>query len=198
MTSISQNGDQLMRYGHPLHKINPSVSISHLAEKHFSESDSTHNSELFRLDAEQLNADHLPEQADHLPQSVHQQRAVGGNLSIDQRFLKFYIEGIRQYNKLNKAGTDLFEFVYEELSDSTNQGKDQLCLNYILANQWNPDLTRRTYSRGIAELLDKEFLFRSMVNDIYFVNTNFIFNGDRVALAKSYLSSTTNSPRVTN
>jgi hypothetical protein len=160
MTFVSQNGAQLMRYGHPLHKINPSVPIN-LAEQDLSES---------------------------LVANISDQRFK------HERFLKFYLEGIRQYNKLNKAGTDLFEFVHEELSDHTAQGKDKLCINYVLANQWNPDLNRRTYSRGIAELLDKEFLFRSMVNDIYFVNINFIFNGDRLALAKSYLSSTANSP----
>jgi hypothetical protein len=164
MTFVSQNGDQLMRYGHPLHKINPSVLMIHMAEEDLPESDSANGAGSSRLD----------QQFKH------------------ERFLKFYLEGIRQYSKLNKAGTDLFEFVYEELSDSTNQGKDQLCVNYVLANQWNPDLTRRTYSRGIAELLDKNFLYRSMVNDIYFVNINFIFNGDRSTLARSYLSSTVN------
>jgi hypothetical protein len=36
------------------------------------------------------------------------------------------------------------------------------------------------------ELLEKAFLFRSIAADVYFVNVNFMFNGDRMVVVKAY------------
>jgi hypothetical protein len=38
----------------------------------------------------------------------------------------------------------------------------------------------------VRELLEKEFLYRSPSDGVYFVNIKFMFNGDRVAFVKSY------------
>ena len=43
-----------------------------------------------------------------------------------------------------------------------------------------------TYRRGLRELLEKEFLFRSPNPGLFFVNIRFMFNGDRLAFVKSY------------
>jgi hypothetical protein len=47
-------------------------------------------------------------------------------------------------------------------------------------------MTERTYQRGMREMLEHMFLFRSTSADVYFVNVQFIFNGNRITLAKSY------------
>ena len=47
-------------------------------------------------------------------------------------------------------------------------------------------MTERTYQRGMRELLEQLFIFRSTSDDVYFVNINFMFNGNRITLAKSY------------
>ena len=36
------------------------------------------------------------------------------------------------------------------------------------------------------ELLDKEFLYHSLTADEYFVNVNFMFNGDRIVVVRQY------------
>jgi hypothetical protein len=46
--------------------------------------------------------------------------------------------------------------------------------------------TRRTYDRGIRELLEKEFLYRTVFDGLYFVNIRYMFNGDRLAFVKTY------------
>ena len=38
----------------------------------------------------------------------------------------------------------------------------------------------------MRELLAKGFLYRTMAADVYFVNVRFMFNGDRLVLAKTY------------
>ena len=103
-----------------------------------------------------------------------------------EKFVKVYLDGIRQYAQMSKAGAMLFEFVYREISGSAAKDKDTVTLNYLLAQRWNPELARRTYERGMTELLDKDFLFRSVAADVYFVNVNFMFNGDRMVVARAY------------
>jgi hypothetical protein len=103
-----------------------------------------------------------------------------------EEFVKIYLAGIRRYGELSKAGALLFEFVYREISGRAGKDRDTVLLNYVLAVEWNSTLSRRTYERGMSELLEKGFLFRSMAADMYFVNVRFMFNGNRMVLVESY------------
>jgi hypothetical protein len=102
-----------------------------------------------------------------------------------EEFVKIYLAGVRQYGALSKAGALLFEFVYQEMSGKNSKDKDTFTLNYLLAKRWKEDLSRRTYERGMNELLEKGFLFRSIAADNYFVNIRFMFNGDRMGLVQN-------------
>lgn len=103
-----------------------------------------------------------------------------------EEFVKIYLAGIRRYGELSKAGALLFEFVYREISGRAGKDRDTVLLNYVLATEWDSALSRRTYERGMSELLEKGFLFRSMAADMYFVNVRFMFNGHRMVLVESY------------
>lgn len=103
-----------------------------------------------------------------------------------EEFVKVYLDGVRKYGELKKAGALLFEFVYRELSGKNAKDKDTIILSYLLAKRWKPDLAERTYFRGMNELLGKDFLFRTLAADVYFVNVRFMFNGDRMVLGKAY------------
>jgi hypothetical protein len=53
--------------------------------------------------------------------------------------------------------------------------------------------SKTTYYRGLNELLDQGFLFRSYdSNDHYFVNVRYMFNGDRMVLVQGYRLKGTN------
>jgi hypothetical protein len=54
-------------------------------------------------------------------------------------------------------------------------------MSYYRASQQNPALNDRTYQRGLRELLQKEFLYRSPEDDTFFVNIRSMFNGDHLA-----------------
>ena len=103
-----------------------------------------------------------------------------------EQFVKVYLDGIKQYGQLSKAGATIFEFVYRTISGMAGKDRDTVTLNYHFANRWNDKLTRRTYERGMNELLEKEFLYRSLATDVYFVNVNFMFNGDRMVVVRQY------------
>ena len=57
---------------------------------------------------------------------------------------------------------------------------------FDLAKQQIEGLNLRTYQRGLRELLDHEFLFRSPTEGLFFVKIRYMFNGDRMGFAQAY------------
>ena len=102
----------------------------------------------------------------------------------DTRFVKLFLGGLKQAVGLSKSGLALFEIVYRQLQEK--HGEDKVMLNYYMVSERFPDMTERTYQRGLRELLGKEFLYRSPSDGVFFVNVQFMFNGDRLAFVKGY------------
>lgn len=96
-----------------------------------------------------------------------------------ERFVKLYLAGLKQAAGLTKAGLMVFELVYAKVRE--NPGKDVVPLDPMSSG-----LEERTYQRGLRELLEKEFVFRSTNPGLFFVNIRFMFNGDRLAFVKGY------------
>ena len=100
------------------------------------------------------------------------------------RFVKMFLAGIKQAAGLSKAGLSVFELVYREVQE--HPGIDEVKLSFGVAAERIPGLNERTYQRGLRELLDREFLFRSRFDGVFFVNIRYMFNGDRLAFVKGY------------
>jgi hypothetical protein len=98
------------------------------------------------------------------------------------RFVKFFLDGIKQTAGLSRAGIQVFELVYRGCQ--ANPGRDEIKLNLYVAK--DRGIPSRTYQRGVRELLEKEFLYRSPSDGVFFVNIRFMFNGDRLAFVRSY------------
>jgi len=96
-----------------------------------------------------------------------------------ERFVKLYLAGLKQAAGLTRAGLAVFELVYSQLRE--RPGQDSIPLDAHSSR-----LQPVTYRRGLRELLDKEFLFRSPNPGLFFVNIRFMFNGDRLAFVKGY------------
>lgn len=96
-----------------------------------------------------------------------------------ERFVKLYLAGLKQASGLSKAGLAVFERVYDSLRE--NRNRDEIRLSPDTS-----DLPVKTFQRGLRELLEKEFLFRSPFDGLFFVNIRFMFNGDRLAFVKGY------------
>jgi hypothetical protein len=63
---------------------------------------------------------------------------------------------------------------------------DKVEMSFFRARKHNPALVDRTYQRGLRELLDRQFLYRSPSEGVFFVNIQYMFNGDRLAFVKAY------------
>jgi hypothetical protein len=101
-----------------------------------------------------------------------------------ERFVKLFLAGVKQAAGLSKAGLAIFEVVYNLIRENPNS--DKVELGFYIASEQIEGITERTYQRGLRELLDKEFLFRSPSDGVFFVNIRYMFNGDRLAFVKAY------------
>lgn len=102
----------------------------------------------------------------------------------DIRFVKMYLAGVKQATGLTKAGLAVFELVYHLVQENPND--DRVNLSFLMAAKKIEGLSERTYYRGLRELLEREFLFRSPYDGTFFINVRFMFNGDRLAFVKGY------------
>lgn len=98
------------------------------------------------------------------------------------RFVKLFLEGVKQTAGLSKPGLAVFELVYRQVQE--NPGTDEIKISHYIASDFG--INERAYRRGIKELLDREFLFKSMMDGVFFVNIRYMFNGDRLAFVKGY------------
>lgn len=98
------------------------------------------------------------------------------------RFVKLFLEGVKQAAGLSKTGLAVFELVYRQVQE--NPGTDEIKISHYIASDWG--INERAYRRGIKELLDREFIFKSLMDGVFFVNIRYMFNGNRLAFVKGY------------
>ena len=166
-----KTGTELTRRGYPIYKSNPSLSDSLPVR-------------MKPMPSKKINNAYMvaPGNGEVVAQGAF---AFVEEKEVDsEQFVKVYLDGIKQYGNLTKAGALMFEFVYRELSKLKD--KDMINMNYLLVSEWKPNISRATFFRGMRELLEKGFLFRSLSTDSYFVNIRFMFNGNRLVLVQSY------------
>ena len=98
-----------------------------------------------------------------------------------ERFVKLYLAGVKKAADLSKAGLSVFEWIYLQVMENPNTDRVNLSVD-------DPgiSLARTTFYRGLRELLDRDFLFRTPWEGTYFINVRYLFNGDRLAFVKGY------------
>jgi hypothetical protein len=98
-----------------------------------------------------------------------------------ERFVKLYLAGVKKAADLSKAGLSVFEWIYMQVMESPNTDRVNLSVD-------DPGIlmARTTFYRGLRELLDRDFLFRTPWEGTYFINVRYLFNGDRLAFVKGY------------
>jgi hypothetical protein len=120
--------------------------------------------------------------------STGEMKGMGG-LSIwwqeevdPEKFVKLFLDGIRGAAELTKTGLKAFELVYYQMQ--TNPNSDKIELSSYMAKERG--LNERTFRRGVRELLEKQFIFRSPVDGVYWTNIRMMFNGNRLNFIKTY------------
>jgi hypothetical protein len=100
------------------------------------------------------------------------------------KFLKLYVNGVKAFSGLSTKGTKVFELMYYEMQKEI--GKDKIYLNF---NAIDPHIkiAKTTFYDGISELVEKKFLAPTTFPHWFWVNPDYIWNGDRLSFVKTYI-----------
>lgn len=108
------------------------------------------------------------------------------------QFVKLFAAGMRRLKDLKSPGVKVLEVLY--LIVRENPGKDQVFMSFANVHQLLTPMSLATYTRGVRELIDCEFIAPSINTNIYWINPSYFFNGDRLAFVKMYYLKDTESP----
>jgi len=100
------------------------------------------------------------------------------------KFVKLYINGVKAFKELSNAGTRVFEVLYLEVQK--NIGQDRVYLSFTTLDE-ELKLSQATFTRGMRELIDKGFVAPTEAVAWYWLNPDFMWNGDRLAFVKTYI-----------
>lgn len=98
------------------------------------------------------------------------------------KFIKLFVNGVKAFKDLSNAGTRVFELLYNEMQEKINSDKVYLSYSGLDASV----MSQATFTRGMRELIDKRFIAPMSSVSWYYVNPDFVWNGDRLSFVKSY------------
>jgi hypothetical protein len=98
------------------------------------------------------------------------------------RFIKVYEKGMKEYFKLSSSAASVLGVVFREVMKNPNT--DRVELNMFKVQRCGLKMSDRTYQRSVRELLDKKFLYMSPSEGVFFINVEYVYNGDRLYTAK--------------
>lgn len=104
-------------------------------------------------------------------------------------FVKVFTAGIRAAFNLSLTGSRVFQAILEVYQSEPMSGgfADSIYLHFFdggLSGR-KLDISDRTFRRGLVELLENGFLFPRGEN-LYWVNPNLFFRGDRATFIRTY------------
>jgi hypothetical protein len=100
------------------------------------------------------------------------------------QFVKLFVGGVKALQKLSGAGTKVFEVLYMAMVKKISQ--ESITITYASVDQLSNPMSEATYRRGISELVAKGFIAPTESQGNYWVNPNFIWNGNRISIIKRY------------
>ena len=108
------------------------------------------------------------------------------------KFIKLYVNGVKAFKDLKGPGTKVFELMYLEMQ--RNIATDRVFMSFSAVDQTLNPVSMATYKRGMAELIAKSFLAPTPVQGWYWLNPDFVFNGDRLAFVREFRRKGANLP----
>lgn len=102
----------------------------------------------------------------------------------DTAFVKVFSDGIAGMYDLGSAGSKVFRFLFDEVQKNKDQDRMYLYFMDALEDPWK--IPKTTFFKGMAELLDKDFLAKSSNPNMFFLNPSMMWNGDRFRFVQDY------------
>lgn len=115
-------------------------------------------------------------------------------IEVDKtQFVKLYINGVKAFQGLKNAGAKVFEIIYRAVQK--NPGSDRIWIHFMEIEQNITPISETTFYRGMRELIEKEFIAESTTPGAYFLNIDYLFNGNRLAFIKEYKIASNGQPK---
>lgn len=106
-------------------------------------------------------------------------------LEVDKtQFVKLFKNGVKAFTNLSNSGARVFSILYDELQKIPKQ--DVIHLSFSDVNQSVEPMAQATFYRGMKELLNHKFIAETETVGKYFVNPDYLWNGDRLAFIKEF------------
>jgi hypothetical protein len=106
-------------------------------------------------------------------------------LEVDKtQFVKLFKNGVKAFTNLTSAGAKVFSVLYDEIQKNPSQ--DFIYLSFTDVDQEVEPMASATFYRGMKELLEHRFIAESEKVGKYFVNPDYLWNGNRLAFIKEY------------
>lgn len=106
-----------------------------------------------------------------------------------EEFVKIYTANVGVIFELNGAGKKLFQILAMRLQE-VSINKDTVYLDEEtareLAQKIGIKMAKTTYYTGIKNLIMKKIIAKSVSTNLFFINPNVIFNGDRLVVFNAY------------
>jgi hypothetical protein len=97
-----------------------------------------------------------------------------------EQFVKLFPAFVKSVETLSAPADKVFKMVYMEVLSNPN--KDVIALHHKQA----VGMSKATFDRGLTELLEKQILFKCVIPSQYYININYMFNGNRLAVVTEY------------
>lgn len=116
-----------------------------------------------------------------------------------EEFVKLFSRNIALTFDLTSAGIKAFNILVWSVQNTAIE-KDVVALDQLAFDdfmQVNPGLkmTLRTFQRGLLELESSKIIAKTLRKGFYYINPNFVFNGDRIAFT-TVVERDPSSPKV--
>ena len=104
----------------------------------------------------------------------------------DAEFIKLFTGNVAMAFDLTSAGLKAFlimSFALQKQVQKDHVFLDELTLEKFLLENPDKKCSMKTLYRGITELAKAKILAKSSRMGVYFINPNFVFNGDRIVFS---------------
>lgn len=105
------------------------------------------------------------------------------------QFIKLYVNGVKAFTDLSTKGAKVFELMYYEIQNSI--GKDKIYLNFSTIEKDKIKISKTTFYEGLNELVEKKFLAPAEATHWFWLNPDYLWNGDRLTFVQTYIKQKT-------
>ncbi len=100
------------------------------------------------------------------------------------QFVKLYYSGIKALTGLTLTGFKVFQILSDEIQKNPN--KDIVFLSFQAIKLADLPISKATFHRGLSELIERGFIAHTELANHFFINFEYVWNGDRLKFINEY------------